>query len=60
MVVQARPDIRVRVRSIVVRIRVRHPSIRVRVVVAAIDHTGYWETPPLQNYRITVQNMKEY
>lgn len=40
-VVQARPDIRVRIRSIVIRIRVRHAAIRIRVVVAAIDHTAY-------------------
>ena len=44
---QARPDIRVRIRSIVIRIRVRHAAIRIRVVVAAIDHTAYWGTQPL-------------
>ena len=41
VVVQTRPDIRVRVRRIVIRIRVRHTAIRIRVVVAAIDHTAY-------------------
>jgi len=41
VVVQARPDIRVRVRRGVIRIRVRHTAIRIRVVVAAIDHTAY-------------------
>lgn len=41
IVVQARADIRVRVRSIVSRIRERYPAIRVRVVVPAIDHTAY-------------------
>lgn len=41
VVVQTRPDIRVRVRRIVTRIRVRHTAIRIRVVVAAIDHTAY-------------------
>lgn len=40
VVVQTRPDIRVRVRRIVIRIRVRHTAIRIRVVVAAIDHTA--------------------
>ena len=37
---QARPDIRVRIRSNVIRIRVRHAAIRIRVEVAAIDHTA--------------------
>ena len=41
LVVQMRPDIRVRIRCIVIRIRVRHAAIRIRVVVAAIDHTAY-------------------
>ena len=41
VVVQTRPDIRIRVRRIVIRIRVRHTAIRIRVVVAAIDHTAY-------------------
>ncbi len=43
---QTRADIRVRIRSIVIRIRIRHTAIRVRIVVPAIDHTAYWETPP--------------
>lgn len=43
---QTRADIRVRVRSIVIRIRIRHTAIRIRIVVPAIDHTAYWETPP--------------
>lgn len=43
---QTRADIRVRVRSIVIRIRIRHTAIRVRIVVPAIGHTAYWETPP--------------
>ena len=43
VVCQARPVIRVRVRSIVIRIRVRHTAIRVRVVVATINHTAYGE-----------------
>jgi hypothetical protein len=46
LVVQTRPDIRVRVRCIVIRIRVRHAAIRIRVVVAAIDHTAY------ENFRL--------
>lgn len=46
LVVQARADIRIRVRSIVIRIRIRHTAIRVRIVVPAIDHTASWETPP--------------
>ena len=37
---QARADIRIRVRSIVIRIRIRHTAIRVRIVVPAIDHTA--------------------
>ena len=37
---QARPVIRVRVRSIEIRIRARHTAIRVRVVVATINHTA--------------------
>ena len=46
VVVQTRPDIRVRVRRIVIRIRVRHTAIRIRVVVAAIDHTAYGSFHP--------------
>ena len=38
---QARPDIRERIRSIVIRIRERHAAMRIRVAVAAIDHTAY-------------------
>ena len=41
VVVQTRPDIRIRIRRIVIRIRVRHTAIRIRIVVAAIDHTAY-------------------
>lgn len=37
---QARPDTRVRIRSIGIRIRARHAAIRIRAVVAAIDHTA--------------------
>ena len=37
---QARPDIRARIRSIVIRTRARHAAIRIRVAVAAIDHTA--------------------
>ena len=37
---QARPDTRVRVRSIANRIRVRHTAKRVRVAVATINHTA--------------------
>lgn len=43
IVCQTRTDIRVRSRSIVIRIRVRNTASRIRVVVAAIDHTGYGE-----------------
>ena len=46
VVVQTRPDIRIRVRRIVIRIRVRHTAIRIRVVVAAIDHTAYGSFHP--------------
>lgn len=46
VVFQTRPDIRVRVRCIVVRVRVRHTAVRIRVVVAAIDHTAYRGNPP--------------
>lgn len=38
---QARADIRVRIRGIVVRIRKRDTAIRVRIVVPAIDHAAY-------------------
>ena len=38
---QARADIRIRIRSIVIRIRIRHTAIRIRIVVPAIDHTAY-------------------
>ena len=37
---QARADIRVRVRRIVIRTRIRHTAIRARIVVPAIDHTA--------------------
>ena len=43
---QTRADIRIRIRSIVVRIRIRYTAICIRIVVPAIDHTDYWETPP--------------
>ena len=46
VVVQTRPDIRIRVRRIVIRIRVRHTAIRIRIVVAAIDHTAYGSFHP--------------
>lgn len=42
-VVQARADIRVRIRCIVIRIRVRDTAIRIRVVVPTINHTAYME-----------------
>ena len=42
---QTRADIRIRIRSIVIRIR--HTAIRIRIVVPAIDHTDYWGTLPL-------------
>lgn len=45
---QTGTDIRIRIRSIVIRIR--HTAIRIRIVVPAIDHTDYWETLPLQSY----------
>ena len=35
-----RPDVRIDVRGIVIRIRIRHTAIRIRVVVRPIDHTG--------------------
>ena len=38
---QARADIRIRIRGIVIRIRIRDTAIRVRIVVPAIDHTAY-------------------
>ena len=38
---QARADIRIRIRSIVIRIRIRHTAIRIRIVVPAIDHTAH-------------------
>ena len=41
VVCQTRPDVRVRVRSIIIRIR--HAAIRIRVVVATINHTAYGE-----------------
>ena len=46
---QTRADIRIRIRSIVIRIRIRirHTAIRIRIVVPAIDHTDYWGTLPL-------------
>ena len=44
VVCQTRPDVRVRVRSIIIRIR--HAAIRIRVVVATINHTAYGGTPP--------------
>lgn len=53
IVFQTRPDVRIRVRSIVIRIRVRHTAIRIRVVVAAIDHTAYWENPPFSDCKVT-------
>lgn len=43
---QTRADIRIRVRSIVIRIRKRHTAIRIRIVVPAIDHTDYREALP--------------
>lgn len=42
-VVQARADIRIRIRGIVIRIRVRYTAIRIRVVVPTINHTAYKE-----------------
>lgn len=57
LVFQTRPDIRIRVRRIVIRIRVRHTAIRVRVVVAAIDHTGLLEAATLfANTKVLIYN----
>lgn len=47
-VVQARADIRVRIRCIVIRIRIRDTAIRIRVVVPTINHTAYMELHLLQ------------
>lgn len=44
---QTRPDNRVRIRCIAIRIRARHAAIRIRVVVAAIDHTAYGSGIPI-------------
>lgn len=46
VVVQTRPDTRIRARRIVRRIRVRHTATRIRVEVAAIDHTAYGSFHP--------------
>ena len=43
---ETRPVVRIRIRSIVVRIHVGDTAIRIRVVVAAIDHTAY------ENFRL--------
>ena len=40
VVCETGPDIRVRIRRIVIRVRVRHTAIRVRVVVRAVNHTA--------------------
>ena len=37
--VETRPDIRIRIRSVVIRIRVRNTSIRIRIVTTTIQHT---------------------
>lgn len=36
---ETRPDIRIRIRSVVIRIRVRNTSIRIRIVTTTIQHT---------------------
>ena len=55
VVCKPRPDIRVRIRGIVIRLRVRHTAIRVRVVVATINHTAYGGTLPCwQSYSINM------
>ena len=59
VVFQTRPDIRVRVRRIVVRIRIRHTAVRIRVVVAAIDHTAYWGNPP-EKYILSAFRLQRY
>lgn len=38
---QPRTNVRIRIRSIVIRVQVRHTAISVRVVVRPIDHTTY-------------------
>ena len=60
IVFQTRPDVRIRVRSIVIRIRVRHTAIRIRVVVAAIDHTAYWGNPPFSDCKVTKSFLSLY
>ena len=57
---QARADIRIRIRGIVIRIRIRDTAIRVRIVVPAIDHTAYGNSTSLQSYSFSVQKMNEY
>ena len=39
ILVETRPDIRIRIRSVVIRIRVRNTSIRIRIVTTTIQHT---------------------
>ena len=44
---QTRPDVRARVRSIVIRTRARNATTRIRVAAAAIDHTGLCAACPV-------------
>jgi hypothetical protein len=39
-VCEARPDIRIRVRGIVIRVHVGDTAVRIRIVVRAVDHAG--------------------
>ena len=40
IVCKTRPDVRIHVSGIVIRIRIRHTAIRIRIVVRPIDHTS--------------------